>query len=215
MTVATSYETGLRVKPLKDFFVQADGYLIDLDSELVWNGDTGGTSPAAPTRRFGVEVSARYHLSNALYADADFTANHARYRENVDANGQPTNNGTGGTYVALAPIFTFSTGLGARPTFGNFTPSAEVRVRSISDRPADPLNQYTAQGFTLVNLQAGPRWQWIEGLIDIQNLFNVAWREVSYAQDGRLPYEPKTVVGATYTPGWPFTLIGTAKLYWQ
>jgi outer membrane receptor protein involved in Fe transport len=220
MTGATSYEAGLRVKPIKDLFVQADAYLIDLDSELVWNGDTGGTSAAGATRRYGIEASARYHFGNVVYVDADFTVNHARYTQTVDLDGVRTTRcpsnpyPTCGNYVALAPVRTFSFGVGARPTFGDFTPSAEVRVRSISDRPADPLDMYTDQGWTIVNAQAGLRWKRIEASVDVQNLFNVAWREVSYTQDGRLPYEPKTVIGTTYTPGWPRTVIGSAKLYW-
>ncbi len=220
MTAATSYETGLRVKPIKDFFVQADAYLIDLDSELVWNGDTGGTSPAGPTRRYGIEVSARYHFRNIVYADADFTVNHARYLENVGLDGQPAQRcvtlpvPTCGTFVGLAPIRTFSAGVGARPTFGNFTPSLEARVRSISDRPADALNMFTDQGWTLVNIQGGLRWKFVEASLDVQNLFNAAWREVSYTQESRLPYEPKPVVGTTYTPGWPRTVVASAKLYW-
>ncbi len=155
-----------------------------------------------------------------MYADADFTVNHARYLQNVDLGGSPASHctfgavPTCGSYVALAPVRTFSAGIGARPTFGDFTPSAEVRVRSISDRPSDPLNMYTDQGWTIVNVQAGLRWKHVEALVDVQNLFDVAWREVSYTQDSRLPYEPKTVIGTTYTPGWPRTVIGSAKLYW-
>jgi outer membrane receptor protein involved in Fe transport len=217
MAGATSYETGLRIKPLKDLFVQADAYLIDLDSELVWNGDTGGTSAAGATRRYGIEASARYHFGNVLYADADFTVNHARYTQSVDINGIPSTHcapNTCGYLVALAPVRTFSFGVGARPTFGDFTPSAEIRVRSISDRPQDPIGMYTAQGWTLVNVQAGLRWKRFELAADVQNLFDVAWREVSYTQDGRLPYEPKAVTGTTFTPGWPRTVIGDAKVYW-
>jgi outer membrane receptor protein involved in Fe transport len=217
MAGATSYETGIRIKPIRDLFVQADAYLIDLDSELVWNGDTGGTSAAAPTRRYGIEASARYHFSNVVYADMDVTFNHARYVQDVDINGKPAKScglAPECDFVALAPTRTFSAGVGARPTFGDFTPSLEVRVRSISDRPADPLNMYTAQGWTLVNLQAGLRWKRVEASFDVQNLFNASWREASYTQDGRLPYEPKAVIGTTYTPGWPRTVIGTAKLYW-
>jgi hypothetical protein len=215
MTGATSYETGLRIKPIKDLFFQADAYLIDLDSELVWNGDTGGTSPAAPTRRYGLEISGRYHFGNIVYADADFTLNHARYRQNVDITGQPTHDGTGNTLVALAPVRTFGAGVAARPTFSSVTPSLAVRVRHISDRPADPLNLYTDQGWWIANVQGGLRWKWLETSVDVQNLFNTAWREVSYTQDGRLPYEPKPVAaGTTYTPGWSRTVIGTAKVYW-
>ena len=218
MTAATSYETGIRIKPIRDLFVQADAYVIDLDSELVWNGDTGGTSPAGSTRRYGIEASARYHFGNVVFADADFTVNHARYLQSVDLNGNPRGQSPGtpccGDLVALAPVRTFSAGVGVRPTFGDFTPSAEVRVRSISDRPSDTMNQYPAQGWTLVNVQGGLRWKRFEASVDVQNLFNTAWREASYTQEGRLPYEPKAVVGTTYTPGWPRTVIGSAKVYW-
>src|SRR5262249_20732622 len=39
LTPATGYEVGARVKPLEGLSLSAAGFLLDLDSELVWNGD--------------------------------------------------------------------------------------------------------------------------------------------------------------------------------
>ena len=205
MTAATGYETGVRVTPIKDLRVQTDLFLLDLESELVWNGDSGGTSPAGSTRRYGVEVSARYHIQNWFYADMDFTAVKARYRENA-GNGQS---------VALAPTRTFTAGFGVRPTFGDTIPFAAARLKFLADRPAREDNAFTAQGFTTIDANVGMRWKDIEGAVDVQNLLNTTWREVNFTSDTRLPYEPKTVSGIHYSPGWPRTVIGRATLYWQ
>jgi outer membrane receptor protein involved in Fe transport len=206
MTSATGWEVGARAKPLPGLEISAAGFLLDLDSELVWSGDLGGTEPSGQTRRYGVEIGARYRLGNWLFADAEATFTHAAYR--VDA-------GNGGGSVALAPTRTFSAGLGARPTFGSFTPFADVRVKAIGARPATPDGSLTAEGFAVVDANAGLRWKNVELAVDLQNLTNARWREVQFATDTRLKYEPKVVSGIHYSPGWPFTAVGRATVYWR
>ena len=205
LTPAMGYEAGARVTPLPNLTVSASGFLIDLDSELVWAGDAGNTEPSGQTRRYGVELDARYHIGNWLFADADVTFTHARYR---------ANEGNGGA-VALAPTRTFSAGVGVRPTVGNFTPSASFRVKSIGARPAIEDESLIAEGFTIVDANAGLRWKQIELGLDVQNLFNATWREVQFATETRLSYEPKAVTGIHYSPGWPRTVMGRATLYWK
>ena len=205
MTPATGYEVGARVRPWKDLSLSAAVFRLDLDSELVWSGDEGTTSPVGPTRRQGVELDARWHLSNWVFADVDATFASARYRENA-GNGEA---------VALAPTRTLSAGVAARPTFGAWTPFAAVRVKSIGDRPAIEDESLIAKGFTVVDANAGLRWKDIEAAIDVQNLLGARWREVQFASDTRLPFEPATVRGITYSPGWPRTVIARATLYWR
>jgi hypothetical protein len=206
MTKAVGYEAGVRVKPIKDLELSASGFLLDLDSELVWAGDAGTTEPSQRTRRYGLEVTGRYHYKNWLFADVAATFTHAAYR--ADA-------GNGGGSVALAPTRTFSAGVGARPTFGDFTPFADLRVKSIAARPATEDGSLTAEGFTVVDANAGLRWKRFEVGVDIQNLTNTKWREVQFATDTRLKYEPQVVSGIHYSPGWPFTAIGRATVYWR
>jgi outer membrane receptor for monomeric catechols len=206
MTKAVGYEVGARVKPIKDLELGVAAFLLDLDSELVWSGDSGGTEASDQTRRYGVELTGRYHFKNWLFADVAGTFTHAAYR--VDA-------GNGGNSVALAPTRTLSAGVGARPTFGDFTPFVDVRVKAIGSRPATQDGLLTADGFAVVDANAGLRWKRVELAVDIQNLFNAKWREVQFATDTRLPYEPKVVTGIHYSPGWPFTAIGRATVYWK
>jgi outer membrane receptor protein involved in Fe transport len=205
LTPARGYEIGVRARPIKGLSVSAAGFLIDLDSELVWSGDAGDTEASGQTRRFGLELDARYHLSNWLFADADATFTRARY----------TSNAGNGSAVALAPTRTFSAGIGVRPTVGDFTPYASARVKSIGSRPATEDESLTAEGFTVVDADAGVRWKNIEAGLDVQNLLDATWREVQFATETRLAYEPKPVTGIHYSPGWPRTVMAKATLYWQ
>jgi outer membrane receptor protein involved in Fe transport len=206
MTRAVGYEVGARVKPIQDLELGVAGFLLDLDSELVWRGDSGGTEAAGATRRYGVELTGRYRIKNWLFADVAATLTHAAYR--VDA-------GNGGRSVALAPTRTLTAGIGARPTFGDFTPFADVRVKSIGARPATEDGSLTAEGFTIVDANLGLRWKRLELALDVENLLDAKWREVQFATDTRLAYEPKVVTGLHYSPGWPFTAIGRATVYFR
>jgi outer membrane receptor protein involved in Fe transport len=205
LTPATGYELGVRVKPVPEASLSAAAFLLDLDSELVWSGDEGTTSPSGRTRRYGLELDARYRLKSWLFADADATFTRARYRENA-GNGQA---------VALAPTRTVSAGIGARPTFGDVTPFASLRVKSIGPRPATEDASLVAEGFTVVDANAGARWKNLELGVDAENLFGATWREVEFASVTRLPFEPKPVRGITYSPGWPRTVMARATLYWR
>jgi outer membrane receptor protein involved in Fe transport len=105
--------------------------------------------------------------------------------------------------------------LAARPTFGNFTPFAAVRFKAIAERPATEDETLIAEGFAIVDANAGLRWKNIEVGVDAQNLFDSTWREVQFATESRLAYEPAPMTGIHYTPGWPRTVMGRATLYWR
>ncbi|AUX39865.1 TonB-dependent receptor [Sorangium cellulosum] len=205
ITPATGYEVGARVAPLRGLTLSAAGFLLDLDSELVWSGDAGETEASGPTRRYGVEIGGRYRLGSWLFADVDATFTRARFRANAG----------NGSAVALAPTRTLTAGVSARPTFGAYTPFAAVRVKAIGARPATEDEALTAEGFTVVDANAGLRFHDVEVAVDVQNLFNTRWREVQFASESRLPYEPAAVTGIHYSPGWPFTAIARATLYWK
>jgi hypothetical protein len=205
ITPATGYEIGARVSPLRNLSFTATGYLLDLDSELVWSGDAGNTEASGQTRRYGLELGGRFRIGNWLFADVDATFNHAAYRVNAGD----------GDAVALAPTRTLSAGIGVRPTIGAFTPFASLRLKSLGARPANQDGSLVAEGFTVVDANAGLRWKRVELGLDIQNLFNARWREVQFATESRLASEPKAVTGISYSPGWPFTAIGRATLYWR
>jgi len=204
MTVASGYEVGARVRPVDSLTLSAAGFLLDLDSELVWSGDEGTTEPSRATRRYGLEIEGRYHLGSWLFADADATFTHAAFRVNA-GNGEA---------VALAPRRTFSAGIGARRRLAEWTPFGAIRVKAIADRPAIEDGSLTAQGFTVVDANAGARWNDVELSVDVQNLLNAKWREVNFANESKLSYEPGAVTGVHYSPGWPRTIMARATAYW-
>ncbi|HVY49010.1 MAG TPA: TonB-dependent receptor [Minicystis sp.] len=206
MVPAVGYEAGARVKPLKDLHLEAAAFLLDLQSELVWSGDTGGTEASGQSRRYGLELTGEYHLSNWLYADLEATFTRAIY------TGAPGGGNAG--VVALAPTRPFTAGIGARRTFGRWTPFGSLRVKSIADRAATPDGSLVAEGFTLFDGELGLRYRMLELGLDVENIGGATWREVSFATESRLAWEPKPVTGISYSPGWPRTAIGHASVYW-
>jgi outer membrane receptor protein involved in Fe transport len=205
LTPAVGYEVGTRLKPLEGFQVSVAAFLLDLDSELVWSGDAGATEASDASRRYGIEIEGRYHLSNWFFADASATFTRARYRANAG----------NGDAVALAPTQTFSAGAGFQRAFGSYTPFAALRAKVVAERPATEDESLYARGFGILDGEAGLRWRNVEARVDVQNILNAQWREVSFANESRLAYEPAPVGGIHYTPGWPRTVMGSVRLYWQ
>ena len=201
---ATGYELGARVRPTPGLDLAAAAFLLDLDSELVWDGDTGTTTPSGPTRRYGLELTGRWRLGSWLFADAAATFTHAEYRENSG----------NGNAIALAPTRTFTAGVGVMRKLRAWTPFGSVRVKSLADRSATQDASLVAQGYTLINMQAGARWRDLEVGVDVLNLLNSTWREAQFTTTSRLRWEPTPVTGIAYTPGWPVTLMGHAAYYW-
>jgi outer membrane receptor protein involved in Fe transport len=204
MVPATGYEIGAALQPFRGLRLSADAFLLDVDSELVWDGDAGTTYAAGRTRRYGVELSGRYKLGGWFFADVDAAFTRARFRD------EPP----GSDLVPLAPSRTFTAGIGARKTLGDFTPTGELRVRSIDDRPATADGALVAQGFTLVDATLGMRWKSLEVGLDAHNLLDTTWRQASFATTSRLPGEAHPATGINYTPGWPRTVMGKVSLYW-
>ncbi len=214
IATATGYELGTAVRPFKGLSLSAVAFLLDLTSELTFNGDTASTTPSGPTRRYGGELTGRYDLNDHIFANAAFLATHARYTDAADI-------AAGTTYVTLAPRRTFSAGLGARQPVGEFTLVGSVHVRSIADRPATQNWSsaenvgLTATGFTMVDAEAGLRWKRLELLLTVLNVANVNWREGQFAVSSRLPSEQANPApGMSFTPGIPRTVMADATVFW-
>lgn len=203
LTPALGYEVGTRVEPWRGVSAYASAFLLDLRSEQLWVGDEGTTEASGATRRLGLELGARAKLGGWLYADADLTLTRAEYRDGPES-GRP---------VPLAPTRTFTAGIGARHELGPYTPFGALRLRALADRAASEDGALVAEGHTLLDASAGLRWKQLEAGVDVQNVTDARWREVSFATESRLAYEPAPVTGVHYTPGWPRTVLGRVTLY--
>jgi hypothetical protein len=75
-------ETGVRTKVIPGLDSSLSIFMLDQDSELVFNGDAGDTSasrPSRPSRRYGVEWTNRYRPRSWIELDADLAMTHARF----------------------------------------------------------------------------------------------------------------------------------------
>lgn len=124
---ALGYELGTRAHLLdKKVELGVALWRLDLESELTFNGDNGGTSPNDATRRQGVDFEGRFEILPWLFADADVTLSSSQFK---------ADNGNGRA-VALSPPVIATAGLTARLPVGI---QASLRMRHIGQRPGSQL----------------------------------------------------------------------------
>ncbi len=179
-------------------------WYLHLQSEQVFNSDEGTTSPSDPTRRYGLDLEARWHLLPWLWADADLSLAKATFTEDRG----------NGSAVALAPTRTATLGLNALHPDGY---RGRLGLRHVADRPATQDESLTAQGYTLVDLYLGFRRRFWEIGVVIENLFDRRWREAQFANQSQLRLAPYNETAPAndihFTPGNPINVRATASLY--
>ncbi len=187
---AVTGELGVRYKPHERLVATMALWQLDLQGELVYVGDEGTTELSGRTRRVGVESSFRWQVFPFLWMDADVTITRGRLR---DAPARENR-------IPLAPKWTAAGGLTYRPT-----PrwDAQLRFRSIGDRPANEQGTVTAHGYIL--LDAGLAMRLSNGRVGLQieNLFNRNWNEAQFDTESQLKTETQPVSELHFTPGSP------------
>lgn len=195
LTRSTGAELGARTVLMDDIDLAAAFWWLDLDSELVFSGDsgvvdaeiddpTGNFVPGPASRRYGIDVEARWHIVEWLWADYDLGWAHARFRN--------------GGYVPLAPSLLMNGGLTARWDNGL---SAGVRFRFVGDRPANEDGSLNAQGYFVVDALVTYRWRNVQLTLAGLNLTDTEWREAQFADETCLVNEIGTQPGCTPKPG--------------
>ena len=197
-------EVGTRLRLFGKLDLAAALWLLHLQSEQVFNADEGGTSPSDPTRRYGLDLEARYAIFPWLWADGDLSLAHAQY----------TQDRGNGNAVALAPTRTATLGLSLLHPDGY---RGRVGLRYVGERPATQDRSLYAEGYTVIDLSLGYRRSfWELGLV-VENLFNANWREAQFANESQLrlpPYnETAPATDIHFTPGAPINVRGTVTFY--
>lgn len=188
---AIAGELGTRVKPSEHSRVSMDIWYLHLSSEQVWSGDEGGTTPSAPTQRFGLDIEGATALTSWLQIDGNVTWAKSRFVANAGNAGA----------VALAPRWMGSAG--ATAIRGKSWIS--LRGRGISDRPGNADGSLVAEGYLVMDLVASThRGAW-GATLTVNNLTNTQWREAQFAEQSRVSPTADVMEQMHFTPGIPLS----------
>ncbi|MQA22674.1 TonB-dependent receptor [Rugamonas rivuli] len=170
-------------------------WTLDIDSELVFAGDSGDTEASRPSRRRGVEWSNHYIAAPWLLFDLDLSASHARYRRDDPA----------GNHVPEALDKVASFGVTVKD-IGRWCGGFELRY--FGPRPLIEDNSVRSAATTLAYGRIA--WQLDRKTrltLDGFNLFNRRASDIDYYYASRLPGEPaQGVNGVHFHPVEPRTL---------
>ena len=194
---ALGAEIGVRTSLVPHARFSVDLWYLHLDSELVWSGDEGGTSPGDPTRRYGVDLEGAWNPVPWLRFDANVSLAHSTFVHNAG----------NGNALALAPKIMGQGGV----SYVHDDLFVSLRGRGIGDRPGNDDNTLTAKGYLIFDLMAGYKpTKKLDLNLTINNVLNSAWREAQFADSSAVTPTAPVVEQMHFTPGIPLTATVTA-----
>jgi hypothetical protein len=170
-------EVGLRSRLIPNLTVTGALWYLELDSELVFQGDMGITEPKPGSHRYGAECSAVYQFNDWLRGFADYSDSYARF---ADFNPE-------GQFVPGALETVVAGGMTARACNGLY---ATWYLRYFGPRPLIGDNSVRSANTTQVNLETGWERERFKIAVTFLNLFNSHDHDVDFFFASRLPGEP-------------------------
>ena len=191
-TIPAAYgaDLGLNWKPADRLYVNAALWYLYLQQEFVYSDD-GTIVPGGKTKRYGLDLSARYQVTNWLFADLNVNLAHPRLADSAKNTG----------YLALAPTFTSTGGLDFK--FNNGI-NGGLSYRYMHSRPGNNTGTLTADGYFVSDLKLNYTKKKYEIGLTIENLFNTKWNEFEAEEVSQLKAETMPVDQMSFTPGTPF-----------
>ena len=200
LPAAYGSDLGVIWKPTPRLLINSALWYLWLAQEFVYVGDAGVVEPSGKTRRMGIDVSARYQLTDKLFAD--FDANLTQPRAIGEAKGED--------YLPLAPTLTSIGGLSLYNKTGF---NGSLRYRYMGNRPANEDYSVTAQGYFVTDLQLNYAQKRYNLGLSIYNLFNKKWKETQFNTESRLKNEAQPVEEIHFTAGSPFFARGSLTVF--
>lgn len=171
-------EAGLRTSVIRGLVSSVSLWALDLNSELVFSGDSGATEPAGATRRYGVEFANYYRANSWLAFDADLSLTRSRYRHDVEGGGRHIANSIG-TVLSAGVVVDMPAGW-----FGS------VRLRYFGPQPLIEDNSVLEPSSLTFNARVGYRYKQWEVSLDVLNVLNRKNDDIAYFYISRLPGDP-------------------------
>lgn len=165
------YELGARFE-LGDVRLTATRWWLELDSELIFVGDSNSVEPKGASERDGYEFTLFWRPVDWLGIDAVYTDNRARWVDNPD-----------GPYVDGAVENAAQLGFAA--TKDNW--EASLRVRFLGEYALTPDNAERAGSETTVNLRGAYTWRNTTFYAEIINLLDADGKDIVYWYEAYVP----------------------------
>jgi outer membrane receptor protein involved in Fe transport len=163
-------DLGLRTYLIPHVQATASLFILDIDSELTFNGDEGDTSPSGPSRRVGTELSIYWRPLPHLVIDSDYAYTHARFRDVPEDESR----------IGEAATSVFAFGATYESPLGWFT---AARLRYFGPRPIDDDGSTTASSKStkVVNLDGGYTFsKHFKAALQIINLLDSHDHDIDY-----------------------------------
>jgi hypothetical protein len=215
LTRARSAEVGLASNLVPNWQTSLDVFLLKLQSELVFDGDAGVTSPSGATTRTGVEWSNSYRFSRWIAGDLNAAFTRGRFDHDVAPDDlgcseaapshpclQPI--AITGRYIPNSPTNVIDAGVTAQSPWGVF---GAVRARHFGASPLVEDDSARSPAYTTIDLEIGysDSAHWLAAL-DLFNVGNVKWNDIEYYYVSRLQNETSPQADYVVHPGIPRTL---------
>lgn len=177
-------------------------WYLELDSELLFKGDSGTTEPFPGSHRYGIEVTDYYRAYDWLTCFADYSNSYARFVQ-FDPAGQ---------FIPNSLETVFSGGFTAKARNGLYT---TWNLRYFGPMPLTQDNLIRSGNTTVLNMETGidrPRYRFA---VTILNLYNSKDNDITFFFPSRLPGEPLAgVPDIHFRPLEPFNLRVSMMYKW-
>ena len=185
-------EVGVRNTLLPGLQSSLTLWILDLDSELVFDGDAADNEPSRPSRRWGVELANFYTPTPWLTLDLDFAYSNARF----------TDHDSVGPWVPEAIETTLDAGVAVHDLGKTWLRGfyGGVRFRYFGPRNLIEDASQKSAATSLVYLQFGYKFSktW-EATFNVFNLLDSQDADIDYYYVSRLPGEPAAGVADRHT----------------
>ena len=175
---AKGAELGVRTEVIPNLQSSLSFWYLHLDSELVFQGDTGTDTAGRPSKRTGIEWSNHYTPNTWLLVDLDVAYTRARFADNDLA----------GNHIPEALQATAAGGI----TLRNLGPwTASLFGRYFGPRSLIEDNSVKSKSTTLFNAQTTYEVnKQLRLRLDVFNIFDRKADDITYYYTSRLPGEP-------------------------
>lgn len=198
---ARGTEIGLRSAPFRGFQTSVALWRLEVDSELLFVGDAGTTTPGRPSQRSGIEWSNQLKPIRSVTVDLDANWSRARFQDSAAT----------GNFIPGAPDRTTSAGL----TYASGPWNAGLRLRYFGARPLVADNSQRSRPSALLSAKISyVVSQQLRLGLEVHNLLNRVTNDIDYYYASRLSGEAAAGANDLHShPAEPRSLRLSAMLY--